>query len=333
MNINESQQEFLQLVKSRLPADASLAEELASLLNISSDSAYRRMKGEKLLTLEELYTIAAKYKLSVDQALHIDHGGFIFQGNLLNPETYRYDDYLKGILNNLAYMNSFNKKEFYYLCKDTPIFHYFLSKELATFKYYFWMGNLVYFPEFRNKKVSFENYPEELNRLGENVLKLYNQIDSVEVWNMESWNTTLHQIEYYLDGQMFQSGEDVMKVYEAAGKVLGHLEEQAKLGYKFNYGDPQKTKLGSYKMYFNETVIQDNSMIALLDQSKIAFMPHTAINYMMTRDMAYCENYYQYVQNLIKRSTLISEVSEKERSRFFRRMRDRIERRKENLRV
>jgi hypothetical protein len=37
--------------------------------------------------------------------------------------------------------------------------------------------------------------------------------------------------------------------------------------------------------------------------------------------------------NLIKRSTLISEVSEKERSRYFRRMRERIDRRKEGLKV
>jgi hypothetical protein len=91
--------------------------------------------------------------------------------------------------------------------------------------------------------------------------------------------------------------------------------------------------MGRYSMYFNETVIQDNSMMAVLDRSRMAFVPHTAINYMMTRDINYCENYYQYVQNLIKRSTLISEVSEKERARYFRRMRERVERRKESLRV
>ena len=86
-------------------------------------------------------------------------------------------------------------------------------------------------------------------------------------------------------------------------------------------------------MYFNEVVLLDNSMLIMLDNAKMAMVPHTAINYMMTRDLAYCENYSQYVLNLIRRSTLISEVSEKERSRFFKRMRDRIERRKEGLKV
>jgi hypothetical protein len=195
------------------------------------------------------------------------------------------------------------------------------------------MGTLLFFPEFRNKKVAFEEFPDELEALGRKALMFYNQMDSTEIWNIESWNTTMHQVEYYLDSQMFQSDDDALRVYEATEKVLDHLEEQAQRGYKFDINDPGKKPMGRYSMYFNETVIQDNSMMAVLDRSRMAFVPHTAINYMMTRDINYCENYYQYVQNLIKRSTLISEVSEKERARYFRRMRERVERRKESLRV
>jgi hypothetical protein len=333
MNINEIQQQLFQFIKTKLPAEASVADEVARLLNISSDSAYRRMRGEKLITFEELYTLATHFKISLDQLMNIQTGAFLFQGNLLNPKTYRYDAYLTGMMHNMAYLTSFKEKEFFYLCKDTPIFHYFNVRDLAAFKYFFWMGTLLFFPEFRNKKVAFEEFPDELEALGRKALMFYNQMDSTEIWNIESWNTTMHQVEYYLDSQMFQSDDDALRVYEATEKVLDHLEEQAQRGYKFDINDPGKKPMGRYSMYFNETVIQDNSMMAVLDRSRMAFVPHTAINYMMTRDINYCENYYQYVQNLIKRSTLISEVSEKERARYFRRMRERIERRKESLRV
>jgi hypothetical protein len=204
---------------------------------------------------------------------------------------------------------------------------------LPAFKYFFWMGTLLFFPDFRNRKVAFDEFPDELDALCRKILGLYNTIDCVEIWNIESWNTTLHQVEYYIDSHMFRSEEDALRVYEATEKILDHLEEQAQRGYKFDIHDPEKKPLGKYSMYFNETVIQDNSMMTILDNSRIAFVPHTSINYMMTRDVNYCENYYQYVQNLVKRSTLISEVSEKERSRYFRRMRERIDRRKEMLRV
>ena len=331
MNIADLQHQLFKFVKTRLPEDASVADEVATLLDISSDSAYRRMRGDKAITIDELYKIATHYKISVDQLMNIENEGFLFEGKLLNDKTYRYGDYLRGMITNIEYFYSFKNNQFFYLCKDTPIFHYFNCRDLAAFKYFFWMGNLIYFPEFRNKKVKYEEYPDEINELGEKVIRIYNQLDSVEIWNIESWNTTFHQVEYFLDSQMFKSNKDAIRVYEAIEKVLDHLEEQAKCGYKFSINDPEKKPLGKYKMYFNETVIQDNSMMAILDNSKIAMIPHTAINYMMTRNMNYCENYYQYVQNLMRRSTLISEVSEKERTRFFHRMRERVEKRKEAL--
>jgi hypothetical protein len=333
MNINEIQQQLFQLIKTKLPAELSVADEIAKLLNISSDSAYRRMRGEKQITFEELYLLASTYRISLDQLMSINTGSFMFQGNLLNPKTHRYDAYLTGMLHNIAYFNSFKKKEIYYLCKDTPVFHWFNSRDISAFKYFFWMGTLIYFPEFKNRKVSLDGYPDELFEIGKKISDLYQQLDTYEIWNIESWNSTLHQIEYYLDNDMFKSDEDALRVYEGVEKILDHLEEQAKRGYKFNIDDPEKKPLGKYFMYFNEIVILDNTMVLVLDNSKIAILPHTAINYLMTRDIAYCENFYNYVQNLIKRSTLISEVSEKERSRYFRRMHERIDKRKISLKV
>lgn len=333
MNINEIQQQLFQFIKTKLPVETSVADEIGKLLNISSDSAYRRMRGEKQITFEELYLLASTYRISLDQLMNINTGSFMFQGNLLNPKTHRYDAYLTGMMHNIAYFNSFKKKEIYYLCKDTPIFHWFTNRDISAFKYFFWMGTLIYFPEFRNRKVSLDGYPDELFEMGTKISDLYQQLDTYELWNIESWNSTLHQIEYYLDNDMFKSDEDALRVYEGVEKILDHLEEQAKRGYKFNINDPEKKPLGKYFMYFNEIVLLDNSMVLVLDNSKIAILPHTAINYLVTRDIAYCENFYNYVQNLIKRSTLISEVSEKERSRYFRRMHERIDKRKISLKV
>ena len=173
----------------------------------------------------------------------------------------------------------------------------------------------------------------ELFTMGQKVLHMYDEMDSVEIWNMENLNTTLRQIEFYRDGQMFKSDKDVFRVYEALEKYLDHLEKQAELGYKFKHGDPDRKPMGKFRMYFNEVVLGDNHMLAVVDGSKIAFIPHSAINIIMTRDVNYCDKFHQYLLNLMKRSTLISEVSEKERSKFFHVLKERILRRKESLRL
>ena len=333
MTTGELQQQLFTEIKRKIGESSSVADEVAKLLDISTDSAYRRIRCEKTISLDELYLLCTHYRISLDQMMNVQTGSFAFQGNLLNPQTHRYDAYLSGMLNIMGYINSFKEKEFYYLGKDLPVFHYFHYKELAAFKYFFWMGTLIHFPEFRNKKVSIDEFPDELYELSKKSLNYYNQINSVELWNIESLNSTIRQIEYYIDNRMFRSNDDALKVYEATEKVFYHLEGQALSGYKFDINDKEKKRMSKYSLFFNEIVILDNSMLVLLENTKMAMMPHTAINYMMTRDVSFCDNLYNYIQNLIRRSTQISEESEKERSRFFRHMYDRIDKRKKALKV
>lgn len=333
MDTTEIQKQLFQQIKAKIPDQASLIDEIVKLLDISADSVYRRMRGEKPVTFDELYKLCTHYRISLDQLMEIQTGAFMFQGQPLDSRTFRFDAYLTGALQSMTYMNSFKQKEFYYLCKDSPFFHHFYFREFAAFKYYFWMGTLLFFPEFKNKKVSFEEYPDELYQIGKKILYQYNQLDSIEIWNAESLNTTLRQIDYYRDGRMFKSDEDIYRLYEVAEKMMDHLEKQAELGYKFEFGDPDKKPLGKFHMYFNEVVLGDNQMLAVLDNLKITYIPHSGANYIMTRDITFCENFYQYLRNLMRRSTLISEVSEKERAKFFKIHRERLAHRKQSLKI
>jgi hypothetical protein len=84
-------------------------------------------------------------------------------------------------------------------------------------------------------------------------------------------------------------------------------------------------------MYLNELIIGDNSILAVLDGTKAAFIIHTVMNIMMTRDVRFCQNLQDSLENLMRKSTLISTVSERERSRFFKHIRNRIAARKEKI--
>ncbi len=331
MNSSDLQIKLFQFIKSKMNDGESAPDKIAALLDTSTDSAYRRMRGEKQLSFEELVKLCTEYKVSLDQVLEIQTGSFQFSGNLLDEKGYRYDDYLKGMMHTMAYFSSTEKKEFYFLCKDIPIFYHWQYREFACFKYFFWMSILVYFPEFRNRKVNMNDYTDEVWQNGQQILEYYNHMDSFEVWNLESFNSTLHQVDYFRDGNRFESNEDILLIYEGIQELLDHLEEQARLGYKFNRNDPQKKPMGKYQMYVNDIVLLDNTMFIKQDHYKMVVMPHAGFNYMMSRDIRFCENMDHYIQNLLSRSTLVSKTSEKERGRFFRILRERIDRRKEKL--
>lgn len=333
MSATSIQIQLFQYLKNKLPEQSSLVDEVAKLLSISTDSAYRRIRGEKALSIEELYTLCVHYKLSLDSLLNLQTDAFSFTGSFVQAENFKFEAWLSNTVQHVKYMNSFKERKFYYLCKDIPLFHHFHFKEIAAFKYYFWMKNILHLPEFAHKKFTVDIYPDEFYELGKQSLHYYNHIDSVEVWNIETVNSTLRQIEYYHDSNIFANDDELFVVYTALEKMIQHLEQMATEGFKFDMNDPEKKPLSSFQMYFNEIVILENSILVQLNGAKAVFMIHNVLNYLQTRDVRFCDNTYTYIQNLIKKSTLISTVSEKERSRFFKYLKHRIAGRKEKLKV
>jgi hypothetical protein len=331
MSTSEIQLQIFQLIKGKLPSHVSMVDEIAQILEVSTDSAYRRIRGEKPLSVDELYKLCMRFQISVDQLFKSE--SLIFTGSFIHPGSFRFDQYLQSAIQHLKYMAGFKHRKMFYLCKDVPLFHHFYFREVAAFKHYVWLKGIFNDPGFANKKFSLKDYPDELFQLGRQALNIYNEIDSVEIWNIESINSSLRQIDYYHDSGMFEDEKEVMMIYEAFERLIAHLDKMAGVGYKFNVNEAESASSGTLQMYLNEMIIGDNSILVQLDNTKLGFIIHTVINIMTTRDVRFCDNMYESMQNITKKSTLISSVSERERSRFFKYLRQRIENRKQNLKI
>jgi hypothetical protein len=196
MTPGDLQQQFFKAVKDKIGPKKSIVDEIAPLLNISTDSAYRRLRGEIALSIDELYLLCTHYHISLDQLMNVTTGTFQFEGKFLDANNFKFDAYLKSVIHNLTIIASVKGSEYYYLCKESPMFHHYYFREFAAFKYHAWMSTLLFFPEFRNKKFRLADYPDEYFDMGQQILHLYEQINSVEIRNIESHNSTLRQIDF-----------------------------------------------------------------------------------------------------------------------------------------
>jgi BetR domain-containing protein len=332
MTTTELQQQVFQTIKRKIPEHISAADEIAKILDISTDSAYRRLRGEKTISLDELYKLCIHYRISLDQMLNIQTGAIIFNGRFVGA-GFRYEENISSVSNFLAFFNSFKQKEVYWLCKDIPMWHLYHLKDLAAFKYFFFMRTIFHLSEFSNRKVSLDEYPQEIFELGKKMLDQFQQLPATEFWNIESINSAIRQIEFYHESGIFESDEDVLRVYNAIEKLIIHLEKQADLGYQFRIDDKEMKPLGSFQMYYNEVLLGDNSALVITDGAKFCFINHTQTNFMMTSDKAFCDYQEEHIRNLMRKSTLLSSSSEKERTRFFKHLRTKIATRKNALKV
>ncbi len=196
--------------------------------------------------------------------------------------------------------------------------------DLTAFKSFFWRKSILHYDEMKGAKFSLKNIDEQHILLGNKIIETYNQIPSSEIWHIESINSTIRQIEFYRDSGIFETEEDVNQLYKAVIKLINHLELQADLGLKFNIDEKPLSNAARYNLYNNELVLGDNTVLAELDEMKITFLNHSVINYVSTRDFQFNVHMHDAIQNLIKKSTHLSGVGEKERNRFFNRIRDKI---------
>src|SRR5215510_4475617 len=102
---------FFQQIKSLLPSHISLVDAVADLLELSNDSAYRRIRGEKPLGLEEMQRLAKHYKISVDQLFEQSANTGIYSGALVDPENFDLTQYLLKLVSNLQAIAAFKNKE------------------------------------------------------------------------------------------------------------------------------------------------------------------------------------------------------------------------------
>jgi|SRR5450755_229102 hypothetical protein len=319
------QQVFFQHIKSNLASHLSLVDEVADRLNISNDSAYRRIRGEKPLSFEEIKILCGHYKISLDQLFHLSNDSFLFSGPLLDRDNFGFDKYLEHLLNQLNYFNSFESRELYYLSKDIFIFHCFGFHELTIFKIFFWMKTFVNYP-FSGKDIFvLDALRESVFNIASKISDAFNKIPSVEVWHEDSINATIRQIDYYRQSKIFPSDEYAIDVYKSLLSMVDHIEAQAEAGCKFSVKGKPIASSAPYKFYVNEFVLGDNCSLAVLNNMKVVYINHTALNIIMTKDPAFTEYTYQYNLNIMRKSTLISHVGEKDRRRFFNDMREKVE--------
>ncbi len=326
------QKRFLEHLKTKLPKNVSFAEILSEDLNLSTDSAYRRIRGETHLTFEEIKTLCVKYDISLDGIFANSDNSVVFNYRAINTEDFSFDNYLQSITDNLITINKFEAKELIYAAKDIPLFYFYMFEKLASFKIFFWRKSILKQKELDNKNFEFGIIPDKTLKNSREVFLNYITIPSYEIWSDETINVTLKQIEFYYDCGAFNNHQDVIDICEDVSNLIEHLRKQAERGYKFDpLEESNKGPDNSYNFYYNEILILNNTVFFRMDNVGVTHLGHNVLNILTTTDKRFCDYTYSILKNILHNSTLISMAAEKVRNQFFNKMKRKVEKLKNKV--
>ena len=312
-------------LKDSLPANISFVDELAELLNCSNDSAYRRIRGETALSIEEISAICKHFKLSFDNFLNNNNNGNVtFTYYQLSSHVNTYKEYLLSIKNDLGKIVSYDKKQIVYSAIDIPIFHHFFDAELTAFKMFYWNKSIINAKGFDNNKYDRSLIDGELLEIAAKILEYYSNIPSIEIWSDDTVNSTIKQIEFYWDACFFKSKDDAIHICSLITQMVNRIKEQAAFGRKSLRPDNGTNLENNYALYHSDIMIGNNCILVNTGNTKSVYLSCQTFNTMVTTNAQYCHETELWLQNLVRKSNLVSGVAEKQRYILFKNIEDKL---------
>ena|SRR6218665_2175100 len=314
---------LMQRLKDTLPPTISLVDELADLLQVSNDSAYRRMRSETQLSIEEIAAICKHFKLSFDAFINSsDDNSVNFKYNKMDGNPDAFAAYFRSISNDLDKIMPFEDKEVIFAAEDIPVFHHFARPELTAFKMFYWRKSILNLKEFEDKKYDSSLIDEELLSIGEHIYQQYAKVPSIEIWSDDTANSTIKQIEFYWEAGIFKSKEDALLICDQVSQMLERIKRQAELNIKLDKDDKPTSAESNYALYHSDVMIGNNCVMVNTNGVKATYLSYHTFNTILTTNAGFCNETDQWLKTLIRKSSLISGVAEKQRYRYFKKIED-----------
>lgn len=315
------QEEFVKVLKSMVPAGISIADDLADLLQVSIDSAYRRLRSETDFTLEEIYKICNKYNISIDSVFSYKSDTVTCNYTSLTDSEPNWEKYLGNIHGQLKRINSFEEKKIIYAAEEMPIMHSFFDPEITAFKLFYWQRSVLNLKEFQGKKFTFNIVPQKLMDIARGINEEYMSIPGVEIWTNETIQTILKQVEFYYESGAFTHKQDALRILERVKVFAENLNRYAENERK----DNGKKEGGHFQLYNSDLVIGTNCIYVNANENKMAYISFNTMNSLTTANKVFCNEIEYWMKNLVKKSSLISGSAEKQRFQFFKNMNRQID--------
>jgi hypothetical protein len=318
------QRRLIQQLETLIPPSDSFPDILADVISMSKDSAYRRIRCETIFDLNEISLISRHFNISMDFILSNESKVVVFDYSPMKSVA-DYKNYLKSIIEPIRVLARHENARAIYAAQDIPLFHNFRFQKLAKFKLFYWLRSIVNAPELQNKQFDESYIDEELIYLGRSLYDAYSKINSEEIWTEITPVSLFKQIEFCWASGLFLSKEQALEVCAEVELELNQLEQQAKSGIKVDSAGVPTGFKKNFILYLSEIEIGNNCIYTEVGDNKTVYLAYNTFNKITTSNQSFCLDIQHWLTNLIMKSTPISEVSEKHRYQFFKKLHNGLE--------
>ncbi len=318
------QEKILDSIMDRYVKKADGVNALAEILGVGIDPIYRRLRGDTLLTADEVQLLVRKYNISLDAMIYQEKDAIVFSYNSFTQPVKTFEEYIQQFVENARLTAKLPNVHVYYAAADFPIFYYTFFPELFMFKLFTWGKTVWNFEYLRNLPFSFDIVSPHAMDMMKEVTNIYIGLEITELWNLNIVGNTLGQIEHHFNNGDFKNPEDALFLLQRLSDLMLHIKKMAAEGQKLSLSG-NKTHEAPFHLYHNEMVITDNIIFMTSKAGKVLFSTLSYPNFIRSTDKQICEHQHEWFNMIIKKSTPIDLEHAEDREWFFSRVNTKIE--------
>lgn len=307
--MDQLQRLFIEAIRQKIPSNISIVDEVAAILGISYDAAYRRLSKKVHFSLQESVQLAKHLNISLNKLYDVGKPNeYIVQSSEDIKSIEDFNTYLINVNKELRPLKGNPDDWILFSARELPMYYYFINPVLRKYKAFQWFYLLNITPV--NKSILYKDFvvPEYILKNMEDLGDTYQQINLTEIWSYGAIDNALHQILYLFKMQLLDMKQAV-NIVQSIQEVIESIEIQTQ------YKDPDNSR--KHALYYNEMNIMDNSTL-IKHKGKIRLgHPYALLRYFLIDDPAACIEQEKYIKEQMKHAICISNTSQKEHAIFF----------------
>jgi len=307
---------FIQKVKEKIPKNISVIDEVASMLGINYDAAYRRMNGKVAFNIDEVTLLAKKFDISLNELFEVgESNSYLVRETKPIESLNDFYGYFDSLYKELSPLENNPEASILFGARELPMFYFFNNPLLTRFKIYIWFTILKVTP--LSKRIDFKDFiiSDKMIESAKKVGKTYSNINLTEMWSFGATNNILQQLLYLYRMRQIEA-LDAVNICDSLKIELKKIEETT-----FN-GIENKTR--KFELYSNELIMMNNSMIFKYKDKMQFGYPYALLKFFIIDNQKACKAQETYIKEQMRYARCITNTSTKDHASFFNHKYDKI---------
>ncbi|HFS67533.1 MAG TPA: hypothetical protein ENK67_04900 [Flavobacteriia bacterium] len=318
---------FFDTLKSNCTKNISFIEEVAEVLDINYDAAYRRINNKTSLSLVEAIKLATHFKISIDNQIlsqNLDQNKLIVRDSADMSTFEGIENYFDAFLNNQKTIENKNETHIIYNAKDLPLFYFAKDPLFAKFKIYTML--YLFNKNFSQENITFNSFilPKSLEEKVKKFGEIYYEFDITEIWNNNILDATINQILYFYELKIILYNTAI-SLCDKLIQIIKQIEKDSFSGVRNN------TSKSVLNIYNSPLLLLNNNVVIQTKHKNILLLPYILAKYFYIEDQRFIHKYINIINEELKLATLLSKAGVKERLTFFKMKYKTIEKAKQHI--